>query len=267
MRVFLLGCGTIGRVLAKAADDMEMVEETIIFDKYPERLASFTSELRKACVTDSLDHMAEADLVVEAASQEAACMALPMALGMGKDILVMSVGALVDDTFREECRELSKRKGGRIMVPSGAVSGADGLHSAAAGGLRRVELTTIKGPKSLRNIPFLEERGIDVDSFKDLTVLFRGSARDAVRQFPRNVNVSATVSLLGLGFDDTVVTIAVDPDSDENRHILEAEGDFGSLLAETRNVPFPDNPATSYLAALSAVAALRRAVDNEWVGI
>lgn len=267
MRVFLLGCGTIGRTLAQAAEGMDRVEETIIFDKYPERVMDFISSLTKACVTDSLDHMADADLVVEAASQEAALTAVPLALSMGKDVMVMSVGAFVDDDFRERCRDLALEHGGRIMVPSGAISGADGLHSAAAGGLRKVELTTIKGPRSLKNIPYLEEKGVDVDSFDEVTVLFRGSAREAVRNFPRNVNVSATISLLGLGFDDTIVTIAVDPDTEENRHILEAEGDFGSLLAETRNVPFPDNPATSYLAALSAVAALRRAVYNEWVGI
>jgi len=267
MKVFLLGCGNIGRFLAKAAQDMDEVEEIIINDNHPEFIIDFISSLTKACLVDSFELIDEVDLVVEAASQEAARMILPMALSKGKDIMVLSVGALVDDDFREECRRLSKENGGRIMIPSGALCGGDGLRSAAVAGLNEVELISTKGPKSLKGVKYLEDKGIDVEAIETKTVLFRGSAREAVRLFPKNVNVSATVSLLGVGFDRTMVTVILDPEAKDNSHELIAHGDFGTIHTKTSNRPFPENPATSYLAALSAVSALRRIISNEWIGI
>ena len=47
-----------------------------------------------------------------------------------------------------------------------------------------------------------------------------------------------------------------------NVHEIEVEGDFGRLLTRTENVPSPDNPKTSFLAALSAVATLRQVLDD-----
>ncbi len=267
MKVFLLGCGSIGRYLATAAAGMEAVDEILIYDNHPEEIAAFVESLSKGRIVDTLEHISEAELVVEAASQEAAREVLPLALEMGKDVMVLSVGALVDDGFRRSCQDLALRNGGRFMVPSGAVCGVDGLRSAAVEDLDSVELISTKGPRSLDGAPYIVERGIDVHSIKERTELFRGSARDAVRLFPKNVNVAATVSLLGLGFDRTMVTVVLDPDAEENRHQLLVRGAFGSLCSETRNLPFPENPATSHLAALSAAAALRRIVDNQWIGV
>ena len=39
------------------------------------------------------------------------------------------------------------------------------------------------------------------------------------------------------------------------------------MTCHTYNVPSPDNPKTSYLAAMSAISALKRIVRNEWIGI
>ncbi len=267
MKVFLLGCGSIGRYLATAAAGMEAVDEILIYDNHPDDIAAFVGSLSKGRTVDSLNGISEAGLVVEAASQEAAREVLPLALGMGKDVMVLSVGALVDDGFRRSCQSLALEKGGRFMVPSGAVCGVDGLRSASAEELDSVELISTKGPKSLEGAPFIVEKGIDVHSFQEPAELFRGSARDAVRHFPKNVNVAATVSLLGLGFDRTMVTVVLDPAAGENRHELVVRGAFGSLRAETRNLPFPKNPATSHLAALSAASALRRIVNNQWIGV
>ena len=114
---------------------------------------------------------------------------------------------------------------------------------------------------------YVTEHGIDLDSIKEPTVIFSGPARDAVREFPKNVNVAATVSLLGVGFDKTKVTIVVDPMTHSNSHELRIKGEFGQMTCHTYNVPSPDNPRTSYLAAMSAISALKRIVRNEWIGI
>ena len=67
--------------------------------------------------------------------------------------------------------------------------------------------------------------------------------------------------------DKTKVTIVVDPDTHSNSHELRIKGEFGEMTCHTYNVPSPDNPRTSYLAAMSAISALKRIVRNEWIGI
>jgi aspartate dehydrogenase len=113
----------------------------------------------------------------------------------------------------------------------------------------------------------LASKGIDVDKLVEPTVVYEGPARDAVNHFPKNLNVAATVSLLGIGLDKTKVTMIVDPSTQRNSHTVVVKGDFGEMRAETQNVPSPKNPATSYLAALSAVAAIRRILGDIWIGV
>ena len=97
--------------------------------------------------------------------------------------------------------------------------------------------------------------------------MFRGTARDAVKLFPRNVNIAATVAILGVGFDKTEVSIVFDPAADTNTYVLTVEGRFGKAVSKTSNVYAPDSPSTSNLSSLSAIAALKRIVRNEWAGI
>ena len=47
---------------------------------------------------------------------------------------------------------------------------------------------------------------------------------------------------------------------------IKVEGDFGSLKAVTNNIPLPENPRTSYLAALSAIATLKNIVSDSVIG-
>ena len=268
MRITIVGCGSIGSKLARAADEMEEVKSIYLIDSREGLATELASKLNKAVeVEDVEEELYHCDLVVEAASQEAARSIIPKVVARGVDIMVMSVGALVDDSFRESVMSKAKSCESRIYIPAGAVCGTDGLRSSSVGELENVELITTKGPKSLTGVDYMIEKGIDVDSLSEPTVVFSGTAREAVSLFPRNINVAATVSLLGMGFDKTKVTIVVDPASKSNSHELRIKGEFGEMTCHTYNVPSPDNPKTSYLAAMSAISALKRIVRNEWIGI
>lgn len=268
MRLTIVGCGAIGTKLAKAADGMEEVKSIFLIDSEPERATKLAGKLEKAKVVDSVEEeLYHCDLVVEAASQEAAAELLPKVVGRGVDIMVMSVGALVDDEFRSSVFLKAKENEAKILIPSGAVSGTDGLRAASMDELSSVELVTTKNPKSMKDIPYLWEKGIIFKDLKEPTVVFSGTAGEAVRLFPKNINVAATVSLLGVGFDRTMVTIVLDPKILSNSHELKIKGAFGEMSCHTWNVPSPDNPRTSHLAALSAIAVLKRVVRNEWIGI
>jgi aspartate dehydrogenase len=268
MRITIVGCGSIGRKLAAAADEIAEVKRIYLLDVDKTAAEALASELNKAIVIDSVEEeLYHCDLVIEAASQAAAKEVLSTVVSRGVDIMTMSVGALVDDTFRQAILDKAKASEARIFIPSGAVCGTDGLRAASVDEIEDVELITTKGPKSLENIPYLIDRGIIVDDLKRVTVVYSGPAREAVALFPKNINVAATVALLGVGFDRTRITIILDPDARSNSHELKIKGAFGEMTCHTYNVPSPGNPRTSYLAALSAISALKRIIHNEWIGI
>ncbi len=268
MRITIVGCGSIGSKLARAADEMAEVKRIYLMDEEQHLAESLAAELKKAIVINDVEEeLYHCDLVIEAASQRAATTMVPKVVSRGVDIMIMSVGALVDDKFREMVKEKATQAEAKIFIPSGAVCGTDGLRSSAVGELQEVELITTKGPKSLEGVQFLIDKGVDVDAISEPTTIYSGTAREAVQLFPKNVNVAATVSLLGVGFDRTRVTVVLDPSTHSNSHELRVKGEFGEMTCHTYNVPSPDNPKTSYLAAMSAISALKRIVRNEWIGI
>jgi aspartate dehydrogenase len=260
MRVGVVGCGSIGGTLARKLARFPAVDRISFFDVEFARAEALSSLHRRYRAVRTLKALiAGSDLVVEAASQKAAREVAPAALAAGKNVLLMSLGALCDDRFTARLRRNAARTGARIYIPSGALAGLEALASASAAEVTQVTLTTRKPPRALSGVAYLERRGIDVGSVRAPTVVFSGTARDAVRHFPANVNVAAALSLAGLGFDRTRVVIIADPKATTNRHEVVAKGAFGELRCEVSNLPFPDNPKTSYLAALSAVATVRNA--------
>jgi len=268
MKLCIIGCGSIGSYLAKTVENFPDVELVYITDKSEECVARLEKQLRKArYVHDIVPILKEVALVVEAASQDAAFYYTPIVLGAGASILIMSVGALRNDEFRESCYRLAKRKQAKIFVPSGALAGIDALDAAHQDGIAEVVLTSTKPPSAYIGVRWLEERRIDPMALASSTVLFDGSAREATEHFPQNVNVAATVALVGIGFDRTRVRVVCDPQATVNRHHLFVRGPFGEFETETRNVPSPFNPKTSLLAALSALAAIQKVTREVWVGV
>jgi aspartate dehydrogenase len=177
-----------------------------------------------------------------------------MVLKAGKHLVVMSIGSLFDDDFRMRLVEAARKNGCKIYLPSGAVCGIDGVYAASAECLDSVTLVTTKPPSSL---------GVNVDK---RTVIYKGSAREAVKLFPRNINVAACLSLAGIGFDATTVEIVADPVATRINHKILAHGRFGRLRAEVENMPNPKNPQSSYMASLSAIAILKRIMDPVQIG-
>lgn len=268
MKVGLIGCGAIGNVIAKAIDDGE--EELVaVYDLEESRCVQLADRLRKKPeITKSFDEFIskDMDVVIEAASQQAVKEYAEKVLEAGKDLMVMSVGAFVDDELFERLKEVAKKNEKRIYIPSGAVVGIDALKAVSGIGVEEVVLTTRKHPESLRGAPFFEKSGISIEEITKPTLLFEGSAREAVKLFPQNVNVAAVISIAGIGFDRTKVRIIADPTIDRNIHEIKMKGEFGEIVTLAKNVKCPENPKTSYLAALSAVRTLRNLSESIIVG-
>jgi len=254
MKVGIVGCGAIGSEVARAASAMTEVTELWLFDIDPDAPALLKSLPRTHIAASAADLLRHVDLVVECANKGVVQTVVRDALATGKKAMLMTIGALADDALREELTGLARKHGGKIYIPSGAVMGVDGVKAAAAADLKSVTLVTTKPPAGL-------DKKLD-----RWTLLFSGPAREAVQRFPKNVNVAATLSLAGLGFDQTHVQVAVDPLATRNSHKVIIEGNFGRARIEVENLPSPTNPATSYLASLSAIAMLRRILSPIEIG-
>jgi len=197
------------------------------------------------------------DIIVEAASQDAVKDIALSVLQNRKDLMIMSVGALLDEsvfevlTDADACKEFKKT----IYLPSGAIAGLDAIKSVKDE-LDSLSLTTTKHPRSLKGAKFFETSDTNLDTITESTKIFEGHAHEAVKLFPANINVAALLSLVGLGSKNTLVKIIADPNTDKNTHEITAVGKFGKISIQVQNVPDQTNPKTSRLAILSAIERL-----------
>jgi aspartate dehydrogenase len=168
--------------------------------------------------------------------------------------MVLSVGALVG--VLDDWARLAEKHGCRILVPSGAIAGLDGVKGAREGAITAVTMETRKPPRGLAGAPYIEQHRIDLDAITTETLIFEGSATDAVAAFPANVNVVAALSLAGIGPTLTRIKLYAVPGQTRNQHRITVEGEFGTLRIEVENVP-SENPRTGRLSYLSAIAMLR----------
>ena len=173
----------------------------------------------------------------------------------GVDLLCSSVGVLADAAFAAELARASK--GARLLIPSGAIAGIDGLLAARTAGLRSVTYTTVKPPPAWMGTP--AEEPVRAAGKKRIT-FFEGTAREAALRYPKNVNVGATVALAGLGLDRTRVKMVSDPEASGPGGLIEAAGDFGTFRFDILAYASPHNPKTSLLTAHSILAAARENV-------
>ena len=250
MRVGIVGCGAIGSDLARFAAKQPEIASILLFDQASDRAAALSRDVPRSKPAQSGEALIkDSDLVIECASQDAARLYLPLAVNAGRSVMCLSMGVFADDKFRNSLTEVARKNNTKIYLPSGAIASIDALKAGALSRITSVTLVTTKPPAAL---------GVKTDKW---TVLFDGTAREAVKKFPQNVNVAACLSLAGVGFDQTRVQVVADPLATRNQHKVIIEGDFGRIRTEVENLPSPANPKTSYLAILSAMATLRRILD------
>lgn len=263
IKVGIIGCGTIGRELAFSCQKRFSEEVTLegLADTDHSRARKLQKELKpKPKVLNADDLIKRCDLVIEAAAKNAAYDLAKKTLSQGKDVMVMSVGGILGK--EKEIFKLAKTHRCCLYLPSGGVVGIDGLKAAGIGKIHRVTLTTRKPPQGFEDAPYVLKHGIDLKNMKQEKLLFEGNAKEAVRGFPKNINVSATLSLAGIGAKRTKVRIIASPHMLVNVHEVYVVGDFGSFYTRTENFPSEQNPRTSRLAILSAVATLERILKN-----
>ncbi|MCF0226823.1 MAG: aspartate dehydrogenase [Methanobrevibacter sp.] len=253
MKVGIIGCGAIANIIVSNIVNDKDIDVCYFFDNDVERAENLASIAGGVAILNFEDMLNSVDLVLECASPDSVKEYAPIALEHGIDMIIMSIGALMDKDFYSLVLKIAKENGAKIHLPSGAVVGLDGLKAVSDFNLEEVSLVTRKSPKSL---------GKKIDNVE---VLFDGKASDAVKEFPLNINVAATISLVCNM--DISVKIIVDPNVDRNVHEITAKGDFGEFKTITMNYPCVANPKTSMLAALSAIKLLKSFNETISVGM
>jgi len=260
MRLGILGCGTIGGfVLDRVVDGhIQGVEIVVVCGRSDKSKGhDRVRQLGIKWVTDLAGLLKERpEVVVEAASHEALEEYGQSILEAGIDLIPTSIGALVDQTLLEGLKSAAEKKGCKIHIPSGGIGGLDALQAMMQGRVEEVVMTSRKPPVAWKKIPFVEELGIDLDKLTTPKVLYEGSAQGCVKKFPQNINIAATLSLAGIGFEKTNIRIVADPTVDKNTHEITIKGNAGQVSVTLQNLAVPENPKTTYMACMSTLAAL-----------
>ena len=265
LKIAIAGLGAIGlpvsRVLDEGIDGLELVA---VSARDKERAAEKLSSLSRPPPVVSLAELAElGDVVVESIPAASFAEVAEPAIERGRIFMPLSVGALLS---RMDLVARAKETGARILVPTGALLGLDAVRAAAEGDISSVTMVTRKPPKGLKGAPHIVAEGIDVDAIATPTCVFKGTALQAAKGFPANINVGAALSLAGIGPERTEIEIWADPTVTRNTHRIQVEADAVRFEMTIEGVPTKENPATGKLTPLSVIATLRGLVSPLRVG-
>ena len=262
MRLGLIGYGTIAALALEAvARGLAQPIDSVICLAKEDGAARAAAMLEKAgaqlapvrrVATNLADFLAEEPtLVVEAAGHEAMRSYGVPVLAAGCDLLVTSVGALSDEALHHDLVAASKR-GGALILSSGAIGGLDLLAAAKLSGLEDVIYTSRKPPRAWRGTK--AETITDLGALTTECVFYEGNARGAARDYPQNANGAATLALHGLGFEATRVRLIADPAAPGNVHEIHIKSACADVTLRIEGRPAPDNPKTSLTTAYSVAA-------------
>lgn len=257
LKIAMIGCGAIGAsVLELLRDESSLRVETVVLPSghHADAAAALKQHAPQARLVTELGANDRPDLVVECAGHAAIEQHVIPALQRGIPCVVASVGALSAPGMAQRLEAAAQQGKAQVQLLSGAIGGIDALAAARFGGLDSVTYTGRKPPQAWKGTP--AERDVDLDALTQAFCIFEGTAEQAAQLYPKNANVTATLSFAGLGLQRTQVRLFADPTVSENVHHVEARGAFGSMEITMRGKPLPANPKTSALTVYSVVRAL-----------
>ncbi len=267
LKVGILGCGAIGTRIAQSIKN-ELRNYCILsglLDINQEKVRHLEKKLKtKGQSKKSLAALIKSsDLIVEACNAKNTLSLLKQIIQAKKHVLVMSVGKLIN---AQSLFKQAKINHSSILIPSGAIAGIDAIKSSAIAGIKSIMITTRKPPQGLMNNKFLLKQKIDLSKINKETIIFDGNVSTAVKAFPQNINVAATLAIASGCKNKLRIRIITSPKFKSNSHEIEVIGKAGTLVTRTENVPCPDNPKTSYLAPLSGIQALKQFREGIFIG-
>ena len=263
MRLGMIGYGAIGREVVAAWRRGDLGPK-------PELAAVLVRKPRPAedglpVTSDAEDFFARRlDVVLECAGHAAVRDHGIRCLEAGADLVLTSIGALVDDTLRGDLERTAAASGRRLILASAGIGALDILSAAAVGGLERVAMTVRKDPSAWYGTA--AEELCDLARLAAPLVLYRGPVREGAARYPQNVNIAAAVALAGIGLDRTELVIVADPSIRAHVIEIEAQGVFGRFSFTEEVAPSAANPKTGTLVAMALIKTIRQLASPVVIG-
>ncbi|MBN2120906.1 MAG: DUF108 domain-containing protein [Candidatus Omnitrophica bacterium] len=263
----IVGCGAIGKEVALFVDKnlTRKIKIAYLYDTNPHKSNLLKLSLKKSRpkITSHLDTLIEnSTLIMETASFKIVKPLIKKAIRLEKDLIILSVGGLIGI---ESLLKKAQEKGIKLFIPSGAICGIDGILASFQGKIKECLLTTSKPPRGLKNAQYLKDKNINLDGIKKEKILFQGSAKEAFKRFPQNINVASTL-LLASHYKNLRVCVKVNPKIKTNIHEIALKSKIGTINIKVENLPSKNNPKTSTLAIASTQALLKKICSNIKVG-
>lgn len=265
IKVAIGGLGAIGLKVAKCLDAEEIpgMGLSAVSARDQAKLKRNISDFKNPPKILPIEQLGQhADIVIECAPKKIFTAVAHSAIDNGCTFMPLSVGALLDNM---ELIDRARNKQAVIFVPTGALLGLDAVKAVAEGEVNSITLVTRKPPTGLAGAPHLIENAIDIENLQQPLRVFEGTAREAARAFPANVNVAAALALAGIGSERTTVQVWADPSVNRNMHTIEVKSEASNFTMSIENVP-SETPATGKITALSVIASLRRFTSPLVVG-
>src|SRR3981081_921762 len=254
-RVAVAGLGAIGIKIVEALDrGIDGLVLAAVSVQNPAKHQQFLAGLKQPPAILPMECLSDvSDILIECAPSKLVRSIVAPFVSSGKTAIVLSAGALLEN---EDLIELAKQNGGQIVVPTGALIGLAAVTAAAEGKILSVRMETRKPVTGLAGAPYLVENNIDIERITEPLKIFDGTAREAAKGFPANLNVAVALSLAGIGPDRTKLEIWADPTLTRNTHRIEVESDSARFSMSIENIP-SENPRTGLITDISVIAYLR----------
>ncbi|GLB60515.1 aspartate dehydrogenase [Cytobacillus sp. NCCP-133] len=267
LKAGIIGYGTLGKsiaelIVSKQAGNVEL--KSVLVRRKPD---GWDSAQQTFALTSEEEEFfnGDLDIIIESAGHQALHMYGEKVLSSGSHLVVLSVGALGDTRFYENLQASAEQHRKQIIIPSAAIAGLDRITAGALGEMEEITLITRKHPRSWAGT--IAEEKVNLEALTEPVCIYEGNARESSKLFPQSVNVSAALSLAGVGFENTKVQVFADPTIKTNTHTIKAKGYFGEVEISVSNVPYEQNPKSSPIVAMSVAKVMKNLTSAVVIGV
>lgn len=252
-KIALIGSGVLANVIVRAYQngllpDYEIVAVLGIAHGETEAAAKDADCAAVFDIEDVID--LNPDYVVEAAAVEAVRAYLPDVVAAGINFIPLSIGAFADADFLARTKELARKNGAKVHLPSGAIGGYDVLRTISLMNGAKMEFTMNKSRVNMAGTTLYDR----CPESGEVAIIFEGNASQAIELLPGHVNVAVAASLATVGPDNMKVVIYSDPNDPEDEMRSRIISDKASANLVIRSTP-PDIAGWSVVALLNNLAS------------
>src|SRR5690625_1178857 len=259
-KLAIIVSGSLASIIRKVvSEDMKEYKILGVLSRQLENAESLADKL--GCKAyENLNEIIEdkPDYVIEAASPDVFKDIGIKILAKEISIIPLSVGALADKEFFKKAKNTAIENNSQIHIPAGAVGGFDVLQASMLMEDAEVSITTEKSPASLNGAPYLNGRKLSEEKSEEI---FSGFAEEAIKHFPKNINVAVATALATTGVKNTKVAINSIPGLKSNKHSIKLKGKTVNVEVSIETTPSKENPKSSTLAAYSVINLLKNLVS------